>query len=67
MADKTSIAGPVEIQSASREAVAFKLMDHIAGYESTNDKDARDYWLKLYDQCLQAVNGYDLAQVLKAR
>ena len=45
---------------------SLKLLDRIEGYES-GDKSSRDYWLKLYDQCLQAVKGYDLESVLRAR
>lgn len=66
MADKVTVSGPIEMEHASVESVAFKLMSLIASQSSTHPETAdRKYWLKLYSQCLKATKGYDLEQVLQ--
>ncbi len=64
--DRLSISGPVEIASTSKGAVAFNLMQHIASYE-TNDQKPKDrkYWPTLYWQCWKVSSGYGLESVLK--
>lgn len=65
MADQTvSISGPVQIKSSSKEDVAFKLMQQISFDESGVKKD-RKYWLKLYWQCLKAMEGTPLRTILQ--
>ena len=57
--EKVSVSGPIDIESNSKQAVAFKLMQHIAGYENApGDKlNTRQYWLTLYRQCYKATDG----------
>ena len=52
-------ATEVNIESTEKEAVAFKLMQHIGNLENQpNDvKSGREYWLTLYRQCYRAVSG----------
>ena len=65
MADqKVSISGPVQIQSSSREDVAFKLMQQISSDEADVKKD-RKYWLTLYWHCLKATEGIPLRTILQ--
>lgn len=63
--DSVSVSGPVEVESISREAVAFKLMNHISNWEDTNNKNSRRYWLGLYRQCYKATSGASLESILK--
>lgn len=56
MAEQTSISGPVRIESDSSSRVAYDLMTRIVGQEVTAHKD-RAYFLTLYSQCRQVVNG----------
>jgi len=65
MADDVKINGPVEIQSDSKERVAFDLMNKIADYDDTGNQNNKKYWLGLYLQCLKATNGSTLEYVLK--
>lgn len=57
MSDKRSVSGSIEIEHEGRFLTAFKLMEAIGGHEFNNQQDAqrsRDYWLKLYVQCVDA-------------
>lgn len=55
MADDLKVSGPVTVKNDSAERVAYDMMLHIAGYEQGNpEKSKREYWLKLYQQCLSA-------------
>lgn len=56
MADSVSVSGPVNIQSDSKERVAFDLMVRIVNNESSVEKDRR-YYLELFSQCRQIVHG----------
>lgn len=64
--DSVSVSGPVDIESTSRQAVAFKLMQQIANWEEIPDdqKKKREYWLTLYRQCYKATNGGSLESIL---
>lgn len=68
MADQVSVSGPITVESDSKARVAFDLMEKIAARESTErgersttgeERNKRDYWLKLYRQCWNATHGYD--------
>lgn len=52
-------ATEVNIESTEKEAVAFKLMQHIGNIENQPNevKSEREYWLTLYRQCYRAVTG----------
>jgi len=67
MAEKIEIARPVQIESDSKERVAFELMQHIAAWEDASEDRKRDkkYWLSLYLQCIKATNDYPLESILK--
>lgn len=54
MADATD----VKTESSEKEAVAFKLMQHIGSMENKPDIDKTDraYWLALYRQCYRTVS-----------
>lgn len=59
MQDKVKVDGPVQVQSDSRHRVALDLAQLIHQHEVQKpDKPAedRDYWLKLYAQCLEVSN-----------
>ena len=66
--ESVTVSGPVEVQSASKQSVALKLMQHISSWEDAPDvqKKDRKYWLTLYRQCYKAANGSSLESVLKA-
>lgn len=66
MAEQMTVSGPVEIGQTSKEHAAFELMKWIARHESGTDQEQgkREYWLKLYLQCVMAANNYALARVL---
>lgn len=69
MADtSTKISGPVQVQSDSRQRVAFDLMQRIASQEAESmgaQRASRDYWLKLYAACDAAVQGNMIESILK--
>ncbi|MDA3902452.1 MAG: hypothetical protein PF441_03260 [Desulfuromusa sp.] len=58
MADDVKIKGPVEIQSDSKERVAYDLMVKISDWDNIPEakKENKKYWLSLYLQCGRAVN-----------
>jgi hypothetical protein len=66
MSESLNVSGPVEIESTSKEMVAFKLLERITHNENAQQhtKD-RKYWLTLYVQCLKATDGLSLDRVLK--
>ncbi|MCK4621530.1 MAG: hypothetical protein KAT62_04865 [Desulfuromonadales bacterium] len=64
MAENLSISGPVEIQSDSKQRVAYDLMGKIAYHDKAAQKDKK-YWLSLYCQCLKATTGSDIEFILK--
>jgi hypothetical protein len=52
-----------EIQAAgSPEVVAFWLMEKIGYSEFETAKQEREYWLKLYEQCLSVVRSVSSSQ-----
>lgn len=66
MADQSvSVSGPVQIESGSKERVAFDLMVKIDGYSQlkVEQKDEK-YWLTLYSQCWKAASGHALKSIL---
>jgi hypothetical protein len=67
MAEKMQVEGPVKVkmEDTAKEAVAYRLMEKIAGHDSEQKKD-RAYWLTLYRQCLKATMGWELKSVLQA-
>ncbi len=47
-----------DLSNLSTPRVALELMRHIANEEPFyNEKKQRDYWFKLYDECLNVVAG----------
>jgi hypothetical protein len=69
MADQVTVSGPITVTPDSKARVAFDLMEKIATRESTEggarsstgeDRNKRDYWLKLYHQCWEAASGYEV-------
>jgi hypothetical protein len=67
MSNNSSISGPVEIRSDSKERVAYDLMSRIAVLEDTSDQQraSKSYWFGLYRQCFKAVSGDTLESILK--
>jgi hypothetical protein len=65
MADDVRISGPVAVESGSKERVAFDLMNKIASHEGSDERSKRDYWFKLFHQCMNATYGYDLKSIHK--
>lgn len=65
--DSVSVSGPVDIESASKQSVALKLMQHIAAWEDAPAEQTknRGYWLTLYRQCYKAANGNSLEMVMR--
>ena len=65
--DRVSVSGPIDIESNSKQAVAFKLMQHIAGYENApgNQMNTRQYWLTLYRQCYKATDGGSMDSIMR--
>ena len=65
--ESISIAGPVDVSSESKQAVAFELMKHVAGCENADDAQTktRAYWLTLYRQCYKATSGSPLERILQ--
>ena len=65
--ESISIAGPVDVSSESKQAVAFELMKHIASHEKVDDTQSatRGYWLTLYRQCYKATSGSPLERILQ--
>ena len=64
MTDKVRITNPISIKSDATSRVAFDMMQWIAGYEASEERKDRDYWLKLYNQCYKAAGGASLKHVL---
>ena len=68
MADQDiRVRGPVQVADSSKERVAYDLMEKIGALEGAEERKTREYWLKLYSQCLMAVGGYPLEEVLRRR
>jgi len=75
MVDKTEITRPIQIEDNSKERVAFDLMEKIASREYgssmspnkpvADEQKSRDYWFKLYSQCLKATQGYEYNSIVK--
>lgn len=66
MADSVSVSGPVHVQSDSRHRVALELTQLIAQYEGDQTAmQKRDYWLRLYWQCMKAATSSNLESILK--
>lgn len=67
MVEHINVNGPIEIKDSSRERVAYDLALRIANAEAgpaqTQNQDVRSaqknrkYWLSLYSESLNAVNG----------
>lgn len=57
MSEDVRIKGPVEITSDSPQRVALDLADRIHMNEESSFKRDREYFLKLYSQCLSVVRG----------
>ena len=63
MSDDITVSRPVEIKEKSVERVAFDLMEKISMAEKTYSQDSekktnpREYYLKLYNQCLKVTSG----------
>ena len=67
MADHLLVNQPLEIEQASQESIAFKMLEKIASFElAYNFPKDRKYWLRLYQQCLQTVKGHDPETQAKA-
>lgn len=64
MSDSRTVQGKIKVQSDSREAVAFELMEKIGQLEQSEQRKTRAYWLTLYRQCFKATHGDTLATVL---
>jgi hypothetical protein len=64
MSDSRTVQGKIKVQSDSREAVAFELMEKIGQLEQSESRKTRAYWLTLYRQCYKATDGEPLANVL---
>jgi hypothetical protein len=69
MTDQVTVSGPITVESDSKARVAFDLMERIAARESVDrgerstageDRNKREYWLKLYHQCWEAASGYEI-------
>jgi hypothetical protein len=61
--ESVSVSGPISVRSDAKERVAFDLMEHIGNQCFDSDQAAqktKDYWLKLYQQCLKATKGVKL-------
>ncbi len=59
MADDRRVSGKIEVEQEGRFPSALKLMEKIASaeYDSMRGEQAnRDYWLKLYSQCVHATH-----------
>lgn len=67
MADQNiKVASPVEIESDSKERVAFDLACKIDYYSQLKaEQKDKKYWLSLYRQCYKATKGYALEGILK--
>lgn len=67
MTETVSASNPVRIQSESKERVAYDLMIKIAPYELEVKPHDRDYWLRLYGECLSMASGTELSYVKSNR
>ncbi len=57
MADSRTVSGSIQVEQDGRHATALKLMEKIGYYEQDAkevEQASRDYWLKLYVQCVDA-------------
>jgi hypothetical protein len=57
MADNRTVSGSIEVEQDGRHATALKLMEKIGNHEykdKNSEQGSRDYWLKLYVQCVNA-------------
>lgn len=65
MSDSIRITSPVKIDNHSKEDVALKLMQTIYSAEvsKTEINNPRDYFLKLYCQCLSATTGVPFSHI----
>ncbi len=61
-----SVSGPVKVISDSHQRVAFELAQKVDYYAGEVVRD-KAYWLTLYGQCLQTVNGRDVHKVLSGQ
>lgn len=64
MADRISVTGPIDVQSDSKERVAYDLMIRVMQSESDVKRD-REYFFKLFEQSLSIVQGGSATKVLK--
>ena len=72
MSDSITLSRPIEIKDKSVERVAFDLMEKISNAEKIHKKDSekqtnpREYYLKLYNQCLKVTSwsGVDVKDIL---
>lgn len=68
MSDSLKISGPITVKSDDKHRVAFDLMREIASFEtgiSNREKNPREYYLELYNECLKVVSGYKPAHMQK--
>ncbi len=59
MADSRTVSGSIQVEQDGRYATAFKLMEKIGAHEQEAkelEQLHRDYWLKLYVQCVDATH-----------
>ena len=57
MSDSRTVSGSIKVEHEGRFATAFNLMEKIARYEVDSKRpemNSRDYWLKLYVECVDA-------------
>ena len=65
--DSVSVSGPINVQSDSKERVAFELMEKIDIFsEVRSESKDKAYWLTLYSQCLSTVRGGSVSRILGA-
>lgn len=68
MSDDVRITSPVSVENNTKEQVALELAKHIARRASNEpeaEKRDRQYYLKLYAQCLKATSGNSLKYILE--
>ena len=62
MSENTRVSGSVNVESGSKERVAFDLAVRIASDEKPGaverEERTREYWLDLYSACLNRASGY---------
>lgn len=57
MSDDIRVTNPVKIVSDSPQRVAFDLAMQVHHYEPNTNARDREYFLKLFSQCLHVVHG----------